>query len=445
MKFDMPVSVNFIIQTLKQHGYDAYIVGGCVRDSILGKLPHDYDICTDAKPDEIIKTFPDTIPTGIKHGTVTVLMNKIPYEVTTYRIDGEYTDNRHPDRVEFTNKLTEDLKRRDFTINAMAYNPDAGLIDPFDGRGDIERKIIKCVGCAEDRFNEDALRILRAVRFSSRLGFCIDEETDNAIHNQYIKLNNIAVERINSEFCGIVKSENFHTALLRYSDVFALFIPELNNMIGFEQNNPHHSYNVFEHTVYAVEGCGSDDFITRLAVFFHDFGKPHSYQDGEDGIRHFKGHGKVSADMTNEIMKRLKFDNDTRNKVTELVHYHDSVVEAEKKYIKRWLNKIGEEQFRRLLELQIADIRGQKRSYDDYRLKKIGKIKEIIDEVLNEKSCFSLKDLAVNGNDVKEIMNIKEGIEIGYCLNDILKLVINGELENSRECLISYLINQAGV
>lgn len=438
---EVPAPVNYIIQELEKCGHEAYMVGGCVRDSVLGRKPHDYDICTSATPDEILKAFPDEeiIPTGLQHGTVTILINKEPFEVTTYRIDGDYSDNRRPDNVTFTKNLVEDLRRRDFTINAMAYNPKTGLIDPFNGMEDIKYKKIRCVGSAEDRFNEDALRILRAIRFEAQLGFAGLPETMFEIERQYDRLKNISIERINSEFCKIVASEQFCVELVLYPNVFSLFIPELKDLIGFQQNNPYHAYDVFDHTVHAIEKCESDDLVVRLAVFFHDFGKPHSYQDGEDGIRHFKGHGKVSAEITDSIMKRLRFDNETRNNVVELVYYHDATFEVGNKYVKRWLNKIGEKQFRRLLEIRKADIKEQKPDYEESRIEKINNIENILEEILSEKSCFSLKDLAVNGNDVKEVMKLKEGKDIGYWLNEILKRVIDGELENNKYDLVYWM------
>lgn len=438
---EVPVPVNYIIQGLEQCGHEAYMVGGCVRDSILGRKPHDYDICTSATPDKILKAFPDEeiIPTGLQHGTVTILINKEPFEVTTYRIDGDYSDNRRPDNVTFTKNLVEDLQRRDFTINAMAYNPKTGLIDPFNGIDDIENQLIRCVGSAKDRFNEDALRILRAIRFEAQLGFAGFPETMFEIERQYERLKNISVERINSEFCKIVASNQFCVELVLYPDVFSLFIPELKDMIGFQQNNPYHAYDVFDHTIHAIEKCESDDLIVRLAVFFHDFGKPHSYQDGEDGIRHFKGHGKVSAEITDAIMKHLRFDNETRNNVVELVYYHDATFEVGKKYVKRWLNKIGEKQFRRLLEVRKADIKGQKLNYEKSRIEKIDNIEDILEEILQEQECFSLKDLAINGNDVKQAMNLEEGKDVGYWLNEILKRVMDGELNNNKDDLVCWM------
>ena len=436
-KINIPTDANELIHTLQNNGHSAYIVGGCVRDSILGRTPHDLDICTSATPSEMLEIFKDKkiIETGLQHGTVTIVVNGEPYEITTYRIDGIYSDNRRPDTVTFTDKLVEDLRRRDFTINAMAYNDEEGLIDPFNGMEDIKYKKISCVGRAEDRFGEDALRILRAIRFAAQLEFTIMPGTDREIHKQYKNLENISIERINSEFCKIASSDDFCVELLLYKDVFSLFIPELKDMFDFPQNNPWHIWDVFGHTIHAVEYCDSDDLVVRLAVFFHDFGKPHSYQDGEDGIRHFKGHGKVSADMTDSIMKRLRFDNETRNNVVELVYYHDATFEVGKKYVKRWLNKIGEKQFRRLLQVKKADNKAQNLELSSDRIKELSEIEALIDEVLQEDECFSLKDLAVNGKDLIGV-GYKAGKELGNTLNKLLQLVIDGDCPNEKEKLL---------
>ena len=440
-RIKIPDNANTIINTLQNNGHSAYVVGGCVRDSLMGRIPHDWDICTSATPEQMLEIFKDfrVIETGLKHGTVTIVIDGEQYECTTYRIDGKYSDNRRPDNVTFTNDLVEDLKRRDFTINAMAYNDIEGLIDPFGGTEDINENTIQCVGSAKDRFGEDALRILRAIRFASQLDFTIELNTDWQIHQQYKSLENISVERINSEFCKIVNSDNFCVELLLYKDVFALFIPELKNMFDFPQKNPHHDYDVFGHTVHAVENCNSDDLTVKLAVFFHDFGKPHLYQDGEDGIRHFKGHGRVSADMTDVIMKRLKFDNETRNNVVQLVYYHDSTFEVGKKYVKRWLNKLGEKQFRRLLDVRRADIKGQKvvcSTDKKDKIEKLDAIEKLIDEVMQENQCFTLKDLAVNGNDLIKI-GYNPNKQLGETLNILLNGVINDEFENKKDSLLN--------
>lgn len=437
LKIKIPSGANEIIHTLQDKGYEAYLVGGCVRDSILKRPIHDYDITTSTTPDEMLEIFKDKriIETGLQHGTITIVIDGEGYECTTYRIDGNYSDSRRPDSVTFTRSLKEDLKRRDFTINAMAYNDEVGLVDPFNGMEDIEHYKIRCVGRAEDRFSEDALRILRAIRFASQLGFVVDSDVSLNIHKMYKNLENISIERINSEFCKIALSSEFYIQIGLFREVFSLFIPEIKDMFGFQQNNPYHIYDVWNHTVRAIEYCESDDLVTRLAVFFHDIGKPHCYQDGEDGIRHFKGHGRVSADMTDKIMKRLRFDNDTREKVVELVYYHDATFEVGKKYIKRWLNKIGEEQFRRLLDVRRTDIKAQADINQKTRLQKIDNIEYILEEVLQDDECFSLKDLAVNGKDLITI-GYKPGKEIGEVLNNLLDSVISGEYINEKEKLL---------
>ena len=445
LKIKIPSGANEIIHTLQNNGYEAFLVGGCVRDSILGRPIHDYDITTSATPDEMMEVFKDKriIETGLQHGTITILIDGGGYECTTYRIDGNYSDSRRPDSVTFTRSLKEDLNRRDFTINAMAYNDAVGLVDPFNGMEDIEHYKIRCVGKAEDRFSEDALRILRAIRFASQLGFVVDSDVSLSIHKMYKNLENISIERISSEFCKIALSSEFCIQIGSFREVFSLFIPEIKDMFCFQQNNPYHIYDVWNHTVCAVQAyecdCEPDlnpiDLITSLAVFFHDIGKPHCYQDSDDGIRHFKGHGRVSADMTNEIMKRLRFDNDTREKVVELVYYHDATFEVGKKYVKRWLNKIGEEQFRRLLNVRRADIKAQADINHGTRLQKVDNILYILEEVLQDDECFSLKDLAVNGKDMIEI-GYKPGKEIGEVLNNLLDSVISGENINEKEKLL---------
>lgn len=443
LKIEIPSGANEIIHSLQNNGYEAFLVGGCVRDSILGRPIHDYDITTSATPDEMIEVFNDKriIETGLQHGTITIVIDGEGYECTTYRVDGNYSDSRRPDSVTFTRSLEEDLKRRDFTINAMAYNNEAGLIDPFNGMEDIKYHKIRCVGKPEDRFSEDALRILRAIRFACQLDFSIHPSIGWVIGYTNIKhnLRSVSSERVQSELIKMILCKSFPIRFMWNHGVFEEIIPEWNYMY-LQQNNKYHIYNVAQHSLKAMEYLLPEtDLITRFAVLFHDIGKPHCYQDGEDGVRHFKGHGKVSADMTDEIMKRLRFDNDTREKVVELVYYHDSTFEVEKKYVKRWLNKIGEEQFRRLLNVRRADIKAQADMAQETRLQKIDNIEYILEEVLRDDECFSLKDLAVNGKDVMDTMLIKSGKEVGYWLNEILTRVIDGRLKNDREDLIYWM------
>lgn len=443
LQIKIPTDVKFILNTLNKNNYKAYIVGGSVRDSILNRPVHDWDITTSATPEQVMEVFKNEqiIPTGLQHGTVTIMLNRIGYEVTTFRIDGNYSDGRRPDSVKFTDDIVKDLSRRDFTINAIAYNDEVGLVDPFNGMEDLKNHIMRCVGNPKERFSEDILRTLRLWRFCIQLGFYPNNSTSNAAKEilEMGLLKTVSYERIQTEFIKAIQGDK--GVFITQPDYFLeSIIPEWKDM-NFPQNNPYHIYNVRNHSLCAYD-CLDDsaDTITRIATLLHDIGKPHCYQDGEDGIRHFKGHGKVSADMTNDIMKRLRFDNDTREKVVELVYYHDATFEVGTKYIKRWLNKIGEEQFRKLLKVRRADIKAHNPIYEKERLDKIDKIEELLDKVLLEKACFSLKDLAINGNDIKETMQIKEGKDIGYWLNEILNQVINGELNNNKDELVNWMI-----
>lgn len=441
----MPENVKHIINTIQNHNHKAYIVGGCVRDQLLGIIPHDWDICTSATPEEIKKIFKNNkiIDTGIKHGTVTLLINNDSYEITTFRTDGIYSDQRHPDNIKFITDLKQDLARRDFTINAMAYNEQEGLIDPFNGQIDINHQFISCVNNPCERIKEDPLRILRALRFAVNYNFDIDNNTINTIKQYSYLIENISKERIRNEICKIFKNNINLRKLRNYAFILTTVIPELTQIINFKQLNPYHDFDVYEHTIRAVKYCNTDDLITRLALLFHDIGKPDCYYDDDAGIRHFKNHGYVSAEITDDIMRRLKFDNNTRKKTVQLVQYHDTVIEPEEKNIKNWLNKINEEQFRRLLDVRRADILAQKTETNPKRIEKINKIHEMLDEVLKNKECFSRKDLVINGFDIMEIKPelTKSGEEIGKILNDVLKLVIDNKLENNRQTLLDYIKN----
>ena len=444
IKINIPENAQKIIKVLQNCGYKAYVCGGFVRDSIMQENSHDCDICTSAKPEEMKLAFHDykIVETGIKHGTVTVVIDGENYEMTTFRQDGDYSDNRRPNSVTFTNDLYEDLSRRDFTINAMAYNDEEGLIDPFHGYDDIKDEIIRCVGNPDDRFNEDALRILRAWRFSCTLNFEIDENTLLSMYENIDLLDNISMERIHDEFLKAFSNSNgFLTSWIIRPRFVEKIIPELKYM-NIPQNNPYHIYHVKNHTIHALYAVQYEDLITRLAVLFHDIGKPHSYQDDEDGTRHFRGHGKVSAEMTDKIMRRLRFDNETREKVVELVIHHDFEIPTDKKHTKRWLNKIGKEQFVRLLHVKEADIKAQNPKFYD-RLDEVHEVYSYLHEIEEDDECFTLKDLAINGDDVKRCMYIKEGKYVGYWLNRMLQLVMDGYLPNDREKLCRYMIGLA--
>ena len=440
----IPDVVNDIIAKLNNENYEAYICGGAVRDSLMNKTPHDWDICTSATPEEIMEVFKgeEIIPTGLQHGTVTLVIDKTPFEITTFRIEGEYSDSRHPDDVEFTTDIIKDLSRRDFTINAMAYHPEKGLIDPFNGYKDIQRRIIQTVGKAEERFQEDPLRILRAIRFSLRMKFAIHYYTAFGIKNCYSLLENISRERITSEINQMIIYPYFHREFSRYDDVFSFIIPELANCIMFNQNNPYHIYNVYDHTSCALS-YAPNDLITKLALLFHDIGKPQCRHFDDFGVGHFHGHAKISSEIADNRLKELKYDNETRKKVVELVSYHDvTFVYTEKeikKCVKRWLNKIGEEQFRRLLNVRLADVLAQAPEYALTRINNIHKLLNALEEVLKEKDCFTLKNLSVNGNDLITF-GIPQGKELGEILTLLLNKVIDGELENKKEVLLDYAL-----
>jgi len=439
---NIPRGAAAIIDTLQSNGFEAYLVGGCVRDSILKRPVHDWDITTSATPDEMKKVFSDTkiIETGIKHGTLTILSVDGFYECTTYRIDGAYSDGRHPDMVRFTKSLTEDLKRRDFTINAMAYNDKEGLIDLFGGRLDLMDHVIRCVGNPEDRFKEDALRIMRALRFAAQLEFDLEMKTKIAAFQMSDTLNKVSAERINSEFCKILTQTMGSQVINDYREIIAVFIPEIRDMFGFEQNNPYHMFAVWDHIIEVLARSNlfmsSKNLVLALAAFFHDIGKLHSYQDGSDGIRHFYGHAAKSAEMADSIMRRMRFNNSIREQVVTLVKYHDADIKPEAKYVKRWLNKLDSEHLLRcLFMLKYSDISGQVVKNRVERLREVSELFTVLDDVINQQACFSLKDLAVNGGDLIAV-GMKPGKEIGTVLNQMLELVLNDECANNKDALL---------
>jgi len=437
MDIDFPIGVREILNILNNNGYEAFVVGGCVRDRMLNKYPHDWDICTSAKPFEVIDCFKGyrVIEIGLRHGTVTVLASHIPYEITTYRIDGDYSDNRRPDSVEFTSDIKEDLSRRDFTINAMAYNPEDGLIDPFNGIQDIEAKLIRCVGNANHRFQEDALRILRAIRFSVKLGFEIGNETYAAMLENKSRMRNVSVERINAELSKtLVADKPVLECFNRCRDIIAEFIPEFIPCFDFDQNNPYHDSDVYNHILRAVDSYHGNDLIVKLSLLFHDIGKPDCYSEDEHG-GHFIGHGIVSSKKANEILKRLRFDNETIKSVTELVLYHDSIIAPNNKTIKRWLNKIGEVQLGRLIDIRTSDILAQADIDRSDRIENQNELWKLFDVIIKEEQCFSLKDLSVDGNDLIKI-GYKQGAELGSALQRLLSSVIANEIENNKEDLL---------
>lgn len=438
MVIKLPEKVEKIINTLEAAGFEAYAVGGCIRDSILGREPNDWDITTSARPEETKALFKKTFDTGIQHGTVSVLIDHEVFEVTTYRIDGEYEDSRHPKSVVFTDLLSEDLRRRDFTINAMAYNPARGLVDLFEGREDIERRVIRAVGNAEDRFGEDALRILRAVRFAAQLGYDIEEETRNAIKKLSPNLKNISAERIQVEFVKMITSDHPDYIKTAYDlGITKVIFPEFDKMMETSQNNPHHCYSVGEHSVRVMENVRNDR-VLRLSALLHDIAKPLCKHTGRDGIDHFNGHAEKGVGIAKDFFKRLKFDNDTRDRVCRLVGAHDWTIGLKEGRIRHEIYRIGEEAFPEIFELTRADLLAQSDFQREEKLRKLDNLKAEYDEVIRLGQCVSLKTLAVTGKDLIE-NGCKPGPELGEKLNRLLKLVLDKPELNDKETLLKLL------
>ncbi len=438
MKIELPQKAKYIIDTITEAGYEAYVVGGCVRDSILGRNPEDWDITTSAKPEQVKELFRRTIDTGIQHGTVTVMLDKEGFEVTTYRIDGKYEDSRHPKEVIFTPNLVEDLKRRDFTINAMAYNEKDGLIDIFGGMEDIRQKIIRCVGDARERFREDALRIMRAIRFSAQLGYSIEEETKKAISELVPNLKNISAERIQVELVKLLVSPHPDYIRVAYdTGVTSVILPEFDTMMETPQNHPHHMYDVGEHTLQSLKYVEANKCL-RLGMLFHDIGKPSTLSVDEKGITHFKGHPTVGEDMTKSILRRLKFDNDTIYTVSRLVHFHDygNGVDPDMRIVRRAIHKIGEDIFPLVLSVKYADIMAQSDYLKQEKLDTLEKWKKLFEEITKQKQCVSLKTMAVTGSDLIAL-GMKPGKEIGTVLQSLLETVLENPENNTKEYLLS--------
>lgn len=435
IRIELPEAVRNIINTLQSAGYEAWAVGGCVRDSILGRVPDDWDITTSARPEQVKAIFKKTVDTGIQHGTVTVLWNRAGYEVTTYRIDGEYEDSRHPKEVQFTASLREDLRRRDFTINAMAYNEEAGLVDIFGGIEDIRAKKIRCVGDPMERFSEDALRMMRAVRFSAQLGYEIEEETEAAICRLSPTLQKISAERIRTELVKLLISP--HPELLEAcwrTGMTAVFLPEFDRMMETSQNNPHHCYNVGEHTIRAMKASAPEKTL-RLALLFHDMGKPETKTTDGEGIDHFRGHEVKSSDMARTVMRRLKFDNNTIDRVVRLVRAHDIKIEPGQKYMRRALNRLGEDIFPELFAVKEADMEAQSVYQREEKQTELFVMRKDYEAVLKSKACVSLKDLAVNGKDLIAA-GAAPGKGLGEMLQKLLEEVLEEPERNTREYLL---------
>lgn len=436
----LPEKVKLIINCITEAGYEAYAVGGCIRDSILGRVPDDWDITTSATPRQVKQLFRRTIDTGIQHGTVTVMLDREGFEVTTYRIDGKYEDGRHPTEVTFTPNLEEDLKRRDFTINAMAYNEQSGLVDLFGGIQDIKAGIIRCVGDARARFTEDALRIMRAIRFAAQLGYRIEGETGEAISELAPNLRQISAERIQVELTKLVNSAHPETMRTVYdTGVAAIILPEFQAIMETAQNHPHHCYSVGEHTLCAMQQVERKKEL-RLAMLFHDIGKPRCLTVDEEGITHFYGHAQVSAEIARQILRRLRYDNDTTNTVYKLVLYHDSIggKEPTRRMVRRAVNKIGEDIFSMLFAVRRADILAQSETFQEEKLKSLAEWQALYEEILERKECVSLKTLALTGSDLIAL-GMQPGKALGETLHEMLELVLDHPEYNTREYLTQWL------
>lgn len=436
MIFNLPSYVNTVLNNIISHGFEAYIVGGCVRDFLLNRTPNDFDITTNATPLQVEEIFKDfhVIETGLQHGTVTVVVEGVTVEITTYRIDGLYSDGRHPDNVQYTSKLKDDLSRRDFTINAMAYNHEVGIVDKFNGINDLKNGLITCVGEPQKRFSEDALRIMRAIRFSSQLNFSIEENTSNKVHELKDTLSKVSVERIAVELNKLIMGDKPHEILTSYSDVISTIIPEIKSCIGFNQHSRYHKYDVWEHMAVSVQNSPKNLNI-RLAMLLHDIGKPKTFTLDINGNGHFYKHAYVGAEISEKILKNLKYDNATIKRVTTLIYHHDD--EFHNVYdIKKSISNLGKEVFFELISVQQADALS-KHDFCSKHVQELEEIKTIAQDLISKNECLSLKDLSVNGNDLKSIGI--QGKNIGDTLNILLDNVLKDTLKNDKNSLIDYV------
>lgn len=453
----IPENVKWILETLQNSGYEAFVVGGCVRDMILERKPGDWDITTSAKPAQVKALFRRTIDTGIQHGTVTVMIQSEGYEVTTYRMDGEYEDHRHPKEVLFTPDLYEDLKRRDFTINAMAYNPQSGIVDEFDGMGDLDRHIIRCVGEPVKRFEEDALRMLRGIRFAGQLQFEIEKKTLQAIADKAPTLVNVSAERIRTELTKLLVSDGSSRLLLAAeTGLSRYFLPELDTMLGTSQHNPHHCFDVGHHSLEVVRhvndfwkesGMGEKEHVMLVyAALLHDVAKPDCKSTDASGMDHFHSHPKMGAEKARNILRRLRFDNDTVAMVTALVRYHDRrhencLIDGEystkgKRAMRRLMNQAGVETMPLLFLLQRADLFSQSDYMREEKLKKLDAAVRCYGEICRAGEPVRIKDLAVGGKELMDL-GMKPGPALGGILQRMLEQVLDSPEMNTNECLLS--------
>lgn len=441
LEIEIPQGAAWVLEQLRDAGYEAYVVGGCVRDSLLHRMPDDWDITTSAKPEDTKRIFRRTVDTGIQHGTVTVMVDRTGYEVTTYRIDGEYADGRHPEYVTFTASLLEDLKRRDFTINAMAYSPAEGLVDEFDGIGDINRRVIRAVGDPVQRFTEDALRMMRAIRFSAQLDYRIDEDTREGIRLLASNLQKVSAERIRVELEKLLLSEHPEELKEAYElGLLRQFLPELSECMECGQNNPHHCLSVGDHILCAVKAARRDK-VLRLVLLLHDIAKPQVKTMDENGIDHFHGHAARSAALADRILRDLKYDNQTREAAVRLIAWHDRNLGDSLPEIRKSISELGEEWFLPLLEVKTSDVEAQSDYQRDEKLGKIEYWRNAFEEIRCAGDCLSLKDLAVSGKDLIAA-GAAPGREIGRILHEMLEEVLREPAHNTREYLLEKWQNQ---
>ncbi len=438
-----PTQVDFIIETLYNNGYEAYIVGGCVRDMLLFREPLDFDICTNALPTEVKQCFKEfnVIETGISHGTVTLMLDETAYEITTFRTEGTYSDNRRPDNVNFVQTIEEDLKRRDFTINAMAYNRRVGLVDCFGGERHLKRGIISAVLDPDRRFREDALRIMRGLRFAAVYGFEIEEKCAISMMENRELLKNISAERIHVELSKMLLGKGVERTLLDYRDIIAVIIPELAPCFDFQQHNPHHKFDVYTHMIKAV-AASMVSVRVRLTLLLHDIAKPMTFHKDDMGVGHFFGHANMGEKIAQEILQRLKFDKKSISEVALLVKYHDANIEVSSKSVKRWLNRLGRELFLDLIEVKRADNFALQGECDKLRFLHLDEIVKIYEDIIENEECFNLKNLKINGDDIIKL-GISEGREVGVLLNIIFEAVLDEKIQNKREILLDYARNSA--
>lgn len=439
MDICLPNHAKLIIDTLQHNGYSCYAVGGCVRDCLMGKQPHDWDFTTSARPDDIERVFAGypTVTVGKRFGTVAVLLDEMPYEITTYRIDGDYIDARHPDGVRFSSSLQKDLARRDFTVNAMAYNDTDGLVDCYDGMTDLHYGVIRCVGDPQQRFCEDALRILRALRFASTLGFSIEADTSSAILSQRRLLTDISRERISGELTRLLCGDKVDFVLRRYRSVIAVIIPELAGTFDFDQHSKHHNRDVYRHIVASVRNIRPDPLL-RTTMLFHDIGKPLAQTVDRNGACHYKSHPQVGAAMTEEILRRLCFPRAFIEEVTTLIRYHDERFSPDPVKIKEFLHLLGQDTMRRLFAVQRADIMAQSMYKREEKLATLDASVAETERIITSGECYSLRTLAVNGSDLLH-MGISSGEQIGRILEELLHKVIGGELPNEKAALLRHV------